>query len=161
MPALHTLTVQDMLWLNLTLTGRVHEFDYATLEEATFLQYGYGASTNLVGQAARFLAGFPGKAPFPAGNEACAFFGALAFLELNGKTLELGDEEATAWAQGVWASPGSASTAISAKLSPTEPEHHHGIGAPQSLLTELIARYPKTAEALASIPAPTLEPLGA
>ncbi len=42
--SLKYLTVQDMLWINLQATKKVQHFRYALLEEATYYQYGYGAS---------------------------------------------------------------------------------------------------------------------
>lgn len=89
MAALQYLTVQDILWINLQVTGAPQEFGYADLEEATYYQYGYGASTNVIPQAARFLTGFLKKAPLASGNEATAFIGCLAFLKVNGVELKL------------------------------------------------------------------------
>ena len=91
MAAIQYLTVQDILWINLQVTGSPQDFRYADLEEATFYQYGYGGSTDLISQAARFLAGFMKKKPLTAGNQETAFFGCLAFLKLNGVDMEIKD----------------------------------------------------------------------
>lgn len=95
--ALQYLTVQDMLWINLQLTHKVQHFGYARLEEATFYQYAYGESSDLLSQAARFITGFAKLNPFDAGNEATGFVGAVAFLKLNGRELTVSDAEAAAW----------------------------------------------------------------
>jgi len=91
MAAIQYLTVQDILWINLQVTGSPQDFRYADLEEATFYQYGYGGSTDLISQAARFLAGFMKKKPLTAGNQETAFLGCLAFLKLNGVDMEIKD----------------------------------------------------------------------
>src|SRR5436309_1228008 len=85
------LTIQDILWINLQLTKKVQHFNYARLEEATFYQYGYGASRDLPRQAGRFLAGFLKLHPLDAGNEATAFLGCVAFLLLNGRRINIED----------------------------------------------------------------------
>jgi len=84
MSPIHYLTVQDLLWINHRVTGKVNEFRYDLLEEATFYQYAYGQSTDLAAQAQRFFEGFPKKSPFSEGNEQTAVVGALAFLRANG-----------------------------------------------------------------------------
>lgn len=90
-PEIRYLTVQDMLWINLQVTKKVNAFDYSKLEESTFYQYSYGASSDVPAQAERFASGFSAKAPFAAGNVATAFVAALAFLYRNGCELDLDD----------------------------------------------------------------------
>lgn len=99
--SLKYLTVQDVLWINLQATKKVQHFRYALLEEATFYQYGYGASRDLALQAGRFLHGFMRLHPLDAGNEATAFIGCATFLILNGARLDLTDDEATGWLEQV------------------------------------------------------------
>ncbi|HJP82353.1 MAG TPA: hypothetical protein VJ835_02515 [Fimbriimonadaceae bacterium] len=84
MSGLKYLTVQDVHWVNLHVTGSPQDFNYADLEEVTFYQYGYGGSTDLLAQAARFVSGFLKKRPFESGNEGTAFISVLAFLRANG-----------------------------------------------------------------------------
>ena len=88
--ALVYLTVQDMLYINLQATKKVNAFDFARLEEGTFYQYGYGPSKDLLRQAQRFSKGFLKNAPFTEGNELTALIGTLAFLEVNGYTIDHG-----------------------------------------------------------------------
>jgi prophage maintenance system killer protein len=95
--ALHYLTVQDMLWINHRVTGKVNAFDYDRLEQGTFLQYGYGKSLDLAKQAAAFLNGFAKKQPFEEGNEATGFVGFVAFLRSNGKDVRLDANQAREW----------------------------------------------------------------
>ena len=97
MPSLHYLTVQDMLWINHRVTGKVSPFRYDTLEEATYYQYGYGPSLDLASQAQTLLSGLPAKHPFPEGNEATALVGALAFLRANGKDAAFDAAAARSW----------------------------------------------------------------
>ena len=101
-----TLTVPDMLWLNLRATGERNEYDFALLEEATFLQYGHGSSRDVIGQASRFLNGFREKRPFTAGNDACAFLGSAAFLAINGRPLTVEPARAAEWVKRFWAEGG-------------------------------------------------------
>ena len=100
-PALTYLTVQDMLWLNLQLTKQSRPFPFAKLEEATFLQYGYGASQDLLGQAARFMTGFAKLAPFGEKDKQTALLGTVAFLRANGYRLNVPVSEAASWVERV------------------------------------------------------------
>lgn len=113
---LHYLTVQDVVFLNLQVTKTQEEFDYAKLEEATFYQFARGTSTDIVGQCARFLTGFVRLSPFVKGNVACAFAGSMAFLQANGKTLRVTDEDAAVWVRAVLSEPETAQAAIAARL---------------------------------------------
>jgi prophage maintenance system killer protein len=81
---LRYLTVQDFLWINFEVTGQPCEWNFAKLEQAVFYQYGYGTSTDLFSQAARFYPGFLKNAPFAQGNEETARLGLLLFMGLNG-----------------------------------------------------------------------------
>ncbi len=146
--ALNYLTVQDMLFLNLQTTKSPQPFDYALLEEATFYQYGSGTSTDIVGQAARFLTGFVRKAPFSRGNAACAFAGTLAFLEANGKTLRLNDEDAAVWMQAVLSEPSEARQAIEARLLEYETEEAYGVPDFHEICLAILKRFPATVSAL-------------
>lgn len=94
---LNYLTVQDILWVNLQVTEKVLPFRYADLEEASYYQYGYGESVDLLGQAARLLGGFRRRSPFPQGNEATAFIAFAGFLSINGRRLTLEPSEVEAW----------------------------------------------------------------
>lgn len=116
MAKLSYLTVPDFLWINQELTRKRQKYSFATLEEAVFSQYGHGSSTDLTGQAARLFKDFPRLHPFESGNDACAFVGLLAFLQINEKDLDLAPEEALAWARQTWKNPEGAGAAIEAKL---------------------------------------------
>ena len=124
MAKLHYLTVQDILWINLQVTKKVQHFSYAKLEEATFYQYAYGDSHELLDQAGRFLAGFVKMHPVDAGNEATAFVGFATFLAINGVKLRLDDPEAGAWFAAASVSMEAARSALN---TVTEADaHHHG-----------------------------------
>lgn len=119
------LTVQDMLWLNLQATKQTNAFRFADLEEATFYQYGYGASADVLAQAARFLKGFIAKNPFQGeGDAATAFLGLVAFLRLNGYTLNVPVGEAKAWLQRVVSGQVDAAQAISQLAQHSEAHEH-------------------------------------
>jgi death on curing protein len=95
--SIHYLTVQDVLWINLQATKKVHHFNYAKLEEATYYQYAYGESNTILPQAARFVRGFLKLHPLEQGNRATGFIGLISFLRLNGRCVNLADEKATSW----------------------------------------------------------------
>jgi death-on-curing protein len=122
--ALHYLTVQDILWINLQVTKKVHRFSYARLEEATFYQCAYGESNSIVPQAARFLAGFVKMAPIEEGNDATALVAVLTFLRINGQEISLPDEQASAWFEGVRSGRVKAREAIDSIATPGQCGHH-------------------------------------
>lgn len=95
--ALHYLTLQDMIWINLQVAKKTEPFDYASLEEATFHQYAYGDSLSLLSQAARFVVRFAGAKPFASGNEETALIACLAFLAINGQEIGADRDQVWAW----------------------------------------------------------------
>lgn len=153
MSKLYTLTVPDVLWINLQLTGEPQSFDYAKLEEATFYQYSAGNSRDLAHQAARFLKGFHTMAPLAKGNEATAFVGMLAFLRMNAANLTLTDSEATSWARNIWSGGANALAAVTERF--TEGEHHHSLVPPsQEIVDQVMADYPNTCKSLCGVAVP-------
>lgn len=162
MNALNTLTVQDILWLHLQITQGVYPFAVLPLEEASFYQFSYGTSTDLPAQAGRFLAGFVRQAPFPLGNEACAFVACLSFLELNGKRLALPADEAQNWFADAKSSSSAAEGAILEKLVDSGQEHHlmREIEAKHDLMLGILVAYAEVVERLVANEAPrALEPV--
>jgi prophage maintenance system killer protein len=95
---LHYLTIQDVLWINHEIAKTVNEYKFAQLEEATFGQYGYGKSEDVLAQAGAFLEGFIRLRPFSSHNRATAFISALTFLQINGRDIQLDPETAADWA---------------------------------------------------------------
>lgn len=149
MASLHYLTVQDILWINLQITKKVHHYNYARLEEATFYQYAYGESKSLVPQAARFLPGFARMRPFDAGNEATAFVACAAFLELNGREMTLSDDEGAKWAGKLMGKQGDASDLISQATREVHDEHHDEARPDiRGAITRVMERYPRTVSSL-------------
>jgi prophage maintenance system killer protein len=120
--ALQYLTVQDVLWINLQVTGKPQDFRYADLEEAVFYQYAYGESKSLTPQAARFLGGFLKKKPLAAGNEATAFVACLAFLKVNG--YEYNGSDSSAWFKNVMSGTREPLEAIEKDFVPADHSHH-------------------------------------
>ncbi len=122
--AIQYLTVQDMLWINLHITKESNAFNYATLEEATFYQYGYGGSHDVLGQAARFLKGFMANAPFAGkGDDLTAFVGCVAFLAMNGYQFEVPRAEAGSWIERVKSGQVDVAQAILQLAKPAS-DHH-------------------------------------
>jgi prophage maintenance system killer protein len=152
--ALNYLTVQDVLFLNLRITGKKQPFDTLKLEEAVYYQYASGQSDDLVAQAARFLTGFADKAPFQSGNDACAFAGLLAFLAANGHTLELEDHEAGPWARPLLNDRDKATEAIVERLR-ADDQHHEAHGVPdwEHICLDVLERFPNTLAAMLEAPA--------
>lgn len=140
------LTVQDILWINRQITKQTNAFDFEKLEQATFYQYGYGISSNILKQAAHFLNGFMKNAPFGIGDDATAFIGFVAFLNLNGYVLNLPDREAADWAKRVKTGGVKAEEAVE-KLTQLSAGHHEND--PQGCMRLALAAYPLTVEALA------------
>ncbi|MFQ3588349.1 MAG: hypothetical protein SNJ74_01570 [Fimbriimonadaceae bacterium] len=152
MSDLKYLTVQDMLWINLQVCRKVNRYDYARLEEATYYQYGYGKSLDLVGQAGRFVKGFVQKAPFAEGNEATAFVGMVGFLKINGRRLRFDDAEALDWfRRHVLEAPGTSADLADFVI---EDSGHHGPISPSQVnrvLRDVLAEYPETVSGLHSV----------
>lgn len=143
--ALHYLTVQDVLWINLQVTKKVNHFNYVKLEEATFYQYALGGSKDLGAQAARFLPGFLKLKPFDAGNEATALIALAAFVEINGKKLDLSDEAADAWVR-----QGLSADAVKSKIVDGDSDQHDGQPDIRATILGLVQRYRCTISSLAS-----------
>ena len=144
---LHYLTVQDILWINMQVTDKVHHFNYAKLEEATYFQYSYGESRSVTPQAARFLIGFPKLHPIDAGNDATTFIACLTFLEINGMTIELLDANAQTWFESAQARTVDPQEAIRSIAKPSL-DHHHAVNV-RATVRDLIGSYPCALLALA------------
>lgn len=146
MASLHYLTVQDMLWINLQTIGfKAQSWHFMKLEEGTFYQYGYGASANLVPQAAKFAAGFAKNAPFADGNEATGLIAVLTFLAMNGKSISLDAEGAVDWYRK--AVTGS-EDAIASVATDSHDGHHALVPDVRAIAGELLERYAKAVSAL-------------
>ena len=141
---MHYLTVQDVLWINLQVTKRTQTFNYARLEEATFYQYGYGQSSSVISQAGRLLAGFIQKKPFNVGNEGTAFVACLAFLRINGMTVDLMDDSATSWLDRASRDSTAATQALSDFVVPDENYHEDAEPNVRAAIREVLDSYPKT-----------------
>lgn len=148
MASLHYLTVQDILWINLQATKKVQHFSHARLEEATFYQYAYGDSQELLGQAARFLSGFVKMRPLDAGVEATAFLAVATFLRINGASLRLDDASGPSWFRDASASNEAAREALE-KAVETD-GHRHAELKPdvRAAVRAIMECYPATASAL-------------
>lgn len=148
MSKLRTLTVPDFLWLNQELTKGRQKYSFATLEEGVFYQYGYGQSTDVVGQAARLLTGFAKLNPFEKGSSATALAGTIAFLKMNELNLKLDPSGAKAWVESIWANPSSAASAIAGLVEEHHLHTHHGTAPSREILGEVIATYGEVFEGL-------------
>lgn len=139
---LNYLTVQDILWINLQVTEKVQPYNFAKLEEATYYQYSYGASSGVVPQAARFLLGFPRMRPFDAGNDATTFVACLGFLRVNGYAASLSDGEAPDWYGAVRTKKREAKAALEAVVKSSE--GHTDDPDVRKVIKDLLAEYPGT-----------------
>ncbi len=131
------LTVQDMLWINLQVTGQPQKFVYATLEEATFTQYVYGDSTPAAEHAAQFLTGWAKFQPFSAGNELTGAVAFLTFLKLNSLELTGVSGNPLTWTESVKNDRAAVLAAIS--------ESHDGHGEPtpaRAIIRDVLALLP-------------------
>ena len=151
MAKLHYLTVQDILWINLQATKKVHHFSHARLEEATFYQYAYGDSKEILGQAARFLSGFMKMRPLDAGNEATAFLALASFLLVNGAQLCVEDARGAAWFRAASASAEAAREALEAIVQIDGSGHDHKLDV-RAATRSAMDLYPATTAALAMTP---------
>jgi prophage maintenance system killer protein len=138
MASINYLTVQDVLWINRQLTNRDVPFHFATLEEATFYQYGYGGSVDVVGQAGRLVGGFRKLAPFNEANEATAFVATLSFLKLNGFDVKLTDKDGAGWFERAQLDPSEVSEIVSTS------HDHHGDANPRAQMDAVLKAFPKT-----------------
>jgi prophage maintenance system killer protein len=143
---LHYLTVQDILWINLQVTEKVHHYSFAKLEEATYYQYAYGNSASILPQAARFLTGFPKMHPLDAGNDATNFIALLTFLQMNGMKVTLKDGQGAEWYESVQAKKVDAQAAIES-IAKAE-SAHHAVPEIRKTVRDLIGEYPCTLVAL-------------
>lgn len=141
---LHTLTVQDVLWINFQTTKKVQTFNFARLEEATFTQYAYGESNSLLKQAARFVTSFVRMRPLDTGNLVTAFVACLSFLKLNGMAISLSDEDALRWFEGVVEGKTSASDSIASFAKPDSHYHPSPNPAVQATIRDVLQDYAGT-----------------
>ncbi len=132
---LEYLTVQDIIWLNTQICGGPQPFRYDALEEASFLQYGYGSSSDLLLQASKLGKRFAGHKAFDRANEATAFAALAAFLLLNGRALTAADADAASWFRN---------TALDSETLTAATTHHDRHGSHQQMLAEVLLAYPQT-----------------
>lgn len=143
---IHYLTVQDVLWINQEVTKEVNDFKYAQLEEATYAQYAYGKSKDVLTQAGQFLERFMRLKPFTSGNKATAFVATLTFLLMNGYDVVLDPARATQWALDVIEQRVSGREAIKQIALPRAPTHIKPVV--RTLVHEVIEKYADTVAAL-------------
>ncbi|HLP00302.1 MAG TPA: hypothetical protein VK171_17015 [Fimbriimonas sp.] len=101
---MHTLTVQDVLWIHLQTAKRTVPFNFAKLEEAVNYQFSYGKRRDVVKQAKRMAKGIVALAPFQEGNNEAALVALVAVLEANGYHCAVSSKNAPAWLEGVLSS---------------------------------------------------------
>ena len=150
MAKLHYLTVQDILWINLQTTKKVQHFSHARLEEATFYQYAYGDSQELLDQAGRFLAGFVRMRPLDAGVEATAFVALATFLRINHVDLRLDDAGADAWFRDAAASTERAREALAETVQTDENPHHDARPDVRAAVRAIMECFPQSLAALSA-----------
>jgi len=142
--ATHYLTVQDILWINHEVTNEVLTYKFAQLEEATFGQYAYGGSHDVVKQAATFLSAFSRLRPFSDGNRATAFIAVLAFLALNGYTVVLDPSNALDWYERASGRASDARAAILGAIAEGDPEPRDLRPPVRTIVRDLLKAYAET-----------------
>jgi len=95
------LTTHDLVWINTTITGSAEPYNYVTLEAAMAGQYSYGDSRDVPAQAANLFSSLLFRAPFASGNIRTALVAVLSFLNANGYSTRVTDEEAVGIVQAV------------------------------------------------------------
>jgi hypothetical protein len=84
------LSVHDLTWMNSLVAGADVRFDYERVEAAVAAQYGYGDSTDVLGQASDLVEAIAAGAPFERGNAATALLALAVFLDGNGHGVQIG-----------------------------------------------------------------------
>jgi death on curing protein len=143
---LEYLTLQDIIWINLEVTGEANEFSAERLEEAVFHQYAYRRGADLFFRAGDFLEALLRLRPFDDGNRRTAFLSTVAFLAVNGYALEVTDQQAYSWLKSIIDRQVSGHVAISKAARPS----NHTPRAVRPLIHGLIGRYEHALEALGS-----------
>jgi prophage maintenance system killer protein len=150
--AIHYLTVQDILWINHEVTNEVLPYKFAQLEEATFGQYGYVGSNNVIDQAASFLTAFSRLRPFSAGNRGTALISVLSFLALNGYTVVLEPQNATAWYERAAGRTADARGAVLGAVAEGDPMPRDLKPAVRTIVRDMLKAYPDAVTNLEDLP---------
>ncbi|MBX3096511.1 MAG: hypothetical protein KF812_06585 [Fimbriimonadaceae bacterium] len=147
MAELRYLTVPDLLWLNLELTGNPQTYRFDKLEEVCAYQYGRG-TFDPIHQAARLALGWKRQRPFQTGNDACGFVSVHAFLMANDLPVEMDDVSGAAW----WSSLPTDSVTLASELRAMSRQGHihdyHNVVDYREILGGIIRQY---AESLAAL----------
>jgi death-on-curing family protein len=114
------LTTHDLVWINTTITGSAEPYNYVTLEAAMAGQYSYGESRDVPAQAANLFSNLLFKAPFAAGNIRTALIAALTFLNANGFSIRVTDEEIASIVKAVAARKATPGQAIADLCAPSD-----------------------------------------
>ena len=141
---LEYLTPQDILWINLEITGATNELDAELLEEAASHLYSYVKIPNPIYQVGDFLETFLRIHPFNKGNQRTAFISMLAFLTLNGYEFIIPGSEVLMWIKSVEDKRVRGLTAIRTAIRPS-------VKAPldlRTLVLKLIVQYHSILDAL-------------
>lgn len=141
MSKLHTLTVPDIQWINLQITGKPQKYDFAKLEEGTFYQYKSGSNSDLPGQAANFLIGFSKLKPLEKGNTATAFVGCIAFLQMNNIDFVLDPAEAHAWFRDLENDRSLATKGIELASKSADNDGHDELPNSRKIIGNILERY--------------------
>lgn len=87
------MSVHDLVWIDSVVTGVAPEFQHDNAEACMAAQYGYGNSTDVLGQASALLDTLIRVRPFDQGNVRTAYVATIAFLMMNGRRLRLAPAE--------------------------------------------------------------------
>lgn len=155
MAELRYLTVPDLLWLNLELTGSPQPYRFDKLEEVCAYQYGRG-SFDPLHQAARFALGWKRQRPFQSGNDACGLVSTLAFLMANDLPVALDDAAGAAWWNDLAADAVTLSGEMQGMSSPGHIHAYHNVVDYREILGEIIRRYSGSIASLRAAESPAV-----
>lgn len=152
MRRLETLTVQDLLWINLQLTGGPQPFDFARLEESTFAQYGLGANDDPIRLGGKLFMDVAKRAPFAFGNTGTALVAGLAFWRLNGvEANATSDEVVNAAMKCLTQGNAKSLVELAVKLDGAHQGHHTKEGVLADIVASFIGRLSRIEELPASV----------
>lgn len=140
------LTVQDILWINLQITGEKCDYSYARLEESVFYQYTHINKGEITDQVKRLLPGFIAQKPVSLASQATAFVCTASFVMMNGYEIALTDEQLLASADDLTGV--ELAQAIADNLHQHETHGEFGVPETQEIVKQVLALFPQVISSL-------------
>jgi hypothetical protein len=121
-------------------------------QEAPYGHYGYAGRTNVNDQAASFLPAVSRLRPFSAGNRGTALNAVLPFLALNGYTVVLEPQKATAWYERAAGRTADARGAVLGAVAEGDPMPRDLKPAVRTIVRDMLKAYPDAVTNLEDLP---------